>query len=101
MTVVTLQELINIKDYNSMQSCDNLYYYFQIWKRLQIKTQRFCLDLVSYKGSNIVTIHRGVFRNLSRGSLNLFSFHVGGGAQHPLGHENPLKSIDFTGPGGA
>ena len=22
-------------------------------------------------------------------------------AQHPLGHENPLKSIDFTGPGGA
>ena len=22
------------------------------------------------------------------------------GAQHPLGHENPLKSIDFTGPGG-
>ena len=23
-----------------------------------------------------------------------------GGAQHPLGPENPLKSIDFTGPGG-
>ena len=22
-------------------------------------------------------------------------------AQHPLGHENPLKSIEFTGPGGA
>ena len=25
---------------------------------------------------------------------------VQGGAQHPLGHENPLKSIDFIGPGG-
>ena len=24
----------------------------------------------------------------------------GGGAQNPLGPENPLKSIDFTGPGG-
>ena len=24
----------------------------------------------------------------------------GGGAQHPFGPENPLKSIDFTGPGG-
>ena len=23
----------------------------------------------------------------------------GGGAHHPLGTENPLKSIDFTGPG--
>ena len=89
MTVVTLQELINIKDYNSMQSCDNLYYYFQIWKRLQIKTQRFCLDLVSYKGSNIVTIHRGVFRNLSRGSLILFSFHVGGGLSTRWGTKTP------------
>ena len=25
---------------------------------------------------------------------------VPGGAQHPLGSENPLNSIDFTGPGG-
>ena len=24
----------------------------------------------------------------------------GGGAQHPLGHENPLKPIDLTGPWG-
>ena len=32
------------------------------------------------------------------GSLILFSLQ--GGAQHPLGHENPLKSIGFTGPGG-
>ena len=24
-----------------------------------------------------------------------------GGAQHPLGHKTPLKSIDFTGQGGA
>ena len=39
----------------------------------------------------------------SLGGLILFNFQ--GGAQHPLGHENSLKSIDFksidfTGPGG-
>ena len=35
--------------------------------------------------------------NLFRGGgLNFF---LSRGAQHPLGHENPLKSIDFTGPG--
>ena len=43
---------------------------------------------------------RGVFRNLFRGGLKFF-FSFQGGAQHPLGPENPLKSIDFTGPGGA
>ena len=32
------------------------------------------------------------------GGLNFFSFQ--GEAQLPLGHENPLKSIYFTGPGG-
>ena len=43
--------------------------------------------------------NRGVFRNLSReGVLIFFSFQ--GEAQHPLGPENPLKSINFTGPGG-
>ena len=31
-----------------------------------------------------------------QGGLKFFSR----GAQQPLGHENPLKSIDFTGPGG-
>ena len=44
-------------------------------------------------------INRGVFRNLSKGGgLNFFLFP--GGAQHPLGPKKPLKSIDFTGPGG-
>ena len=42
--------------------------------------------------------NRGVFRNLSRGVVKFFSFQ--GGAQHLLGYENPLKSIDFTGQGG-
>jgi len=43
-------------------------------------------------------VSRGVFRNLSRGGgLN---FCISRGDQHPLGHENPLKSIDFTGPVG-
>ena len=41
---------------------------------------------------------RGVFRNLSRGEL--IFFHPRGGSAPFLGHENPLKSIDFTGPGG-
>jgi len=39
----------------------------------------------------------GVFRNLSRKGLKFFFFP--GGGSHPLGHENPLKSTDFTGPG--
>jgi len=43
------------------------------------------------------TSSRGVFRNLSRG---LHYFFFPGEAQHMLGPENPLKSIDFTGPGG-
>ena len=30
----------------------------------------------------------------------MFFFYKGGGAQHPLGPENPLKSINNTGPGG-
>ena len=38
------------------------------------------------------TVISGVFTNLSRGG--------GGGAQLLLVPENPLKSIDFTGPGG-
>ena len=42
----------------------------------------------------------GVFRSLSKGGgLKLFFFFPGE-AQHPLGPENPLKLIDFTGPGG-
>jgi len=41
---------------------------------------------------------RGVLRNLSRGGGLKFFYLSGGGAQHPLGPENPLKSIDFTGP---
>jgi len=41
--------------------------------------------------------HQGVFRNLSRGGLNFLLYR---GAQHSLGHENPLKSIDFAGPEG-
>ena len=44
-------------------------------------------------------VFRGVIRNLSRGGLNFFLF-PGGGAQHLLGPENPLKSKYFTGPGG-
>ena len=36
-----------------------------------------------------------VVRSLSRGDLNFFLFR-----KHPLGPENPLKSIDFTGQGG-
>jgi len=33
-----------------------------------------------------------------QGGLNFF-YLSRGGAQHPLGPEKPLKSMDFTGPG--
>ena len=41
---------------------------------------------------------QGRIQEFVQGGLNFFFFP--GGAQHPLGHEKPLKSIDFTGPGG-
>ena len=43
---------------------------------------------------------QGRIQELVQGGLKLF-FTGGGGAQHPLGTENPLCSIDFTGPRGA
>ena len=47
------------------------------------------------------TTVRGVFRICPGGWLQLFIFpRCGGGTQHLFGPENPLKSIDFTGPGG-
>ena len=52
------------------------------------------VDIIGQKKA----LTRGVFRNLSRGAY-IFFFPGGGGAQHPFGHENPLKSIDFTSPG--
>ena len=42
--------------------------------------------------------HQGRIQEFVQGGLHFFLFP--GGAQHPLGPENPLKSIDFTGPGG-
>ena len=44
------------------------------------------------------TEDQGRIQEFVQGLLIFLSFQ-GGGAQHPLGHENPLKSIDFTGPG--
>ena len=41
----------------------------------------------------------GAYSEFFSGGLKVFFFPGGGGAQHPLGPENPLKSIDFTGPG--
>ena len=41
----------------------------------------------------------GAHSGIWPGPINFFYLSRGGGAQHPLGHENPLKSIDFTGPG--
>jgi len=43
---------------------------------------------------------RGIQEFVRRGFNYLFIFPGEGGAQHPLGPESPLKSIDFTGPGG-
>ena len=78
-----------------------------------VGTQPFLIATFLDKAKNLLAVHlenfeanrsmgtsRGVFRNLSRGGgLNFFLSP--GGAQHPLGPENPMKSIEFTGPGGA
>ena len=53
------------------------------------------LTLNSVLSLNAYTVLRGVFRNLL-GGLKFCILSRGGGAQHPLGLENPLKSIDFT-----
>ena len=48
------------------------------------------------------TIHMGRSgAYFSRGGGLIFFLSRGARAQHPLGPENPLKSIDCTGPGGA
>ena len=47
---------------------------------------------------NSVTSVQGRIQELVQGGLKLCSFQ--GGAQHPLEPDNPLKLIDFTGPGG-
>ena len=39
---------------------------------------------------------QGRIQEFVHGGLKFFS--LSRGAQHPLGPENPLKSIDFTGP---
>ena len=43
--------------------------------------------------------NRGVFRNLSRGGVLTF-FLSSGGLSTRWGMKTPMKSIDFTGPGG-
>ena len=43
--------------------------------------------------------HPGAYSGICPGGLKLFSLR--GRAPQTLGLENPLKSIDFTGPGGA
>ena len=42
----------------------------------------------------------GMLSVICLGGLNFFSFQGALTAQHMLGPENPLKSIDFTGLGG-
>ena len=43
----------------------------------------------------------GAYSGICPGGGLKFFFFPGGGAQHQLGSKKPLKSIDFTGPGGA
>jgi len=50
------------------------------------------------KQTNSNTGCPGAYLGIRPRGAYIFSFQ--GGAQHPLGHENLLKSIDFTGPGG-
>ena len=46
----------------------------------------------------MIYLAQGRFQEFVQEGLKFFLFP--GGAQHPLGPENPLKSLDFTGPGG-
>ena len=50
--------------------------------------------------SQVVYFLQGRIQEFVQGGY-IFSFSFQGGTQHPLGPENPLKSIDFTGSGGA
>ena len=61
------------------------------------------LNLLNFKPSCEHTVVlpdrvQGRIQEFVQGGLKFFAFQ--GGAQHPLGHENPQKLIDFTGPGG-
>ena len=55
------------------------------------------LPLILHKGRKYKT----KCHERRQGGLDFFSFQGGGStvSQHPLGPENPLKSIDFTDPG--
>jgi len=44
---------------------------------------------------------QGRIREFVQGGLKFCIFPGARGAQHPLRPENPLKAIDFSGPGGA
>ena len=48
--------------------------------------------------SYIYMFSAGAYSGICLGGLKFF--YLSRGAMHPLGPENPLKSIDFTGPGG-
>ena len=66
---------------------------FQLWNKDFIITfARAKIYRVLLSGANS--------RIFSGGGLNVFSLQ-GGGTQQLLGPENPLKSIDVPGPGGA
>ena len=47
--------------------------------------------------SIFISLSRVVYRNLSRGWA---CFAISWLVHHPLGHQNPLETIDFTDPGG-
>ena len=59
-----------------------------------MKMQSLC-----YQFEKNIYCNQGRIQEFVQGGLKLF--YLSTGAQHPLGPENPLKSIDFTGQGGA
>ena len=46
----------------------------------------------------MLRLEQGCIQEFVQGVAYIFLSFQGGGAQHPLGPEIPLKSIDFTGP---
>ena len=68
-------------------------------KKTSMKRTEEGQNIFNIKGIvHLIVIQGRIQEFVQGGGLNFF---FTGGAQHLFGPENPLESIDFTGPGGA
>ena len=90
MLKITFWIFFSIEDKNIFKSKSN----FVIFENLEV-SQFFYKTIQTI--NNISYRFQGRIQEFVQGGLILFQ----GKTQHPVGSENPLKSIDFTGSGGA